>query len=520
MSTKQLSAVFLVLGGVILIGVVAYTLVPLPTTITEDVNEATVFFQLRDNKVLTATSCRTARWRVENIQAVFVNDEATVGEATRTYCDSGEQVTLTVQFLNGDAQTFSLAHRVLADAKWYMSLVAAGLLLLLVAGVLRLSVALPDTMGGGLRLLRAFEVAVIWLLVTALLLEGGFRGWVMLTGSEQDRLVYFGSAAELQAARTRYVELPFLMYAPSPMFDDVNSMGFRNPEFPLEKPADEYRIVAVGGSTTFGDNIPADTTWPAALEALLNAEYPDVTVRVVNAGVAAYTSWHSLVNFQFRLLELNPDMVIVYHATNDRLWTVSIPPACYRGENLNLGMTFVPDFRNIASGQLPRSAFVRFVLLRTGRLQNPLTFQNQLAQAGSVDFERRCPGVDVMGNDNIYDHDPVYFERNVASIVHLAQQNDVVPLLSTWVWRWNNPDERPPGSFYTYIDTLNERIRQVAAETDADLVPLSEEWDVVPEHFQSDAVHQTPAGTRVQARIYADYIIENAFIPSTLGTDD
>ncbi|MFQ5490781.1 MAG: SGNH/GDSL hydrolase family protein [Phycisphaerae bacterium] len=98
----------------------------------------------------------------------------------------------------------------------------------------------------------------------------------------------------------------------------INSLGFRSGEITAAKPAGTYRIACLGGSTTFGlycrDN---DHTWPMMLEQKLGERYPDRTLEVINAGVPGYTLTNSLVNLTERVLPLNPDLVIIYHAPND-----------------------------------------------------------------------------------------------------------------------------------------------------------------------------------------------------------
>ena len=103
----------------------------------------------------------------------------------------------------------------------------------------------------------------------------------------------------------------------------VNSLGFRGPEFSPQKPPGTFRIFALGGSTTFGHfpGISSDaTTYPARLEALLNGEKPDPAVtryEVINAGVPGHLVRTSLQNLASRILFFDPDMIVVYHGTDD-----------------------------------------------------------------------------------------------------------------------------------------------------------------------------------------------------------
>lgn len=97
----------------------------------------------------------------------------------------------------------------------------------------------------------------------------------------------------------------------------VNSLGFRDREFPREK-GDAFRIVALGESTTMGVTLePGDRPWPAALEAILREQLPPGRrVEVINAGVAAYTLRDGLERLRRDVLPLKPDLLVSYHGYN------------------------------------------------------------------------------------------------------------------------------------------------------------------------------------------------------------
>ena len=97
----------------------------------------------------------------------------------------------------------------------------------------------------------------------------------------------------------------------------INSMGFRGDEFQQQKPHECLRIVCLGGSTTFSPRVENAKTYPRLLQDKLRSTCPDLQIEVINAGAPGYTSAESLINFQLRVLDLSPDMVVIYHAVND-----------------------------------------------------------------------------------------------------------------------------------------------------------------------------------------------------------
>ncbi len=111
-----------------------------------------------------------------------------------------------------------------------------------------------------------------------------------------------------------------------------NSLGFRSPEFTLEKPAGTTRIVCFGDSSTFGIGARMEDTWPFQLDEQLNSSFElsatdnsrsaasSLRFQVINAGVPGYTSHQGLQHMRQELNRLQPDIVFASYANND-FWT-------------------------------------------------------------------------------------------------------------------------------------------------------------------------------------------------------
>jgi len=98
----------------------------------------------------------------------------------------------------------------------------------------------------------------------------------------------------------------------------TNSLGLRGSEVGRATPA-EYRILSLGESTTFGSGVENEQTYTALLARELDPLLPGREVTSINGGVPAYSSFQSLRYFEERGLELDPDMLILYHELNDYL---------------------------------------------------------------------------------------------------------------------------------------------------------------------------------------------------------
>jgi hypothetical protein len=141
-----------------------------------------------------------------------------------------------------------------------------------------------------------------------------------LTEKDLRPLAFEMSRANIQAH-------PYLAYVNKPNYSTKesarhqishNALGFRGPEIITPKPEGTYRIVCLGGSSTYGHGPSSDAkTWPARLEAHLRADRPHLNIEVINAGCRGYSSFESLTNYAFRVSDLEPDHVVVYHTVND-----------------------------------------------------------------------------------------------------------------------------------------------------------------------------------------------------------
>jgi len=97
----------------------------------------------------------------------------------------------------------------------------------------------------------------------------------------------------------------------------INSHALRGEEFPEAKPAGEIRVMALGGSTTAGEEVGEEETYPAQLQALLRARLEGRRIRVINAGIPSYNVKTALLDYALRLHRFEPDFVTIFHGIND-----------------------------------------------------------------------------------------------------------------------------------------------------------------------------------------------------------
>ena len=97
----------------------------------------------------------------------------------------------------------------------------------------------------------------------------------------------------------------------------VNSLGLRDDEIPLAKPAGERRILCLGDSFTFALGVRFEDLYVQQLEALLAKQHPGERIQVINAGVAGYNTRQELIRLLAQGLALSPDLVTIGFYFND-----------------------------------------------------------------------------------------------------------------------------------------------------------------------------------------------------------
>ena len=97
----------------------------------------------------------------------------------------------------------------------------------------------------------------------------------------------------------------------------INSKGFRDKEFTLEKKSD-FRIISFGGSTTMGLESPDNFTYPDLLEKKLKDN--NYNVDVLNFGFSSKSLNFIRELFFSEAIKYNPDIITIYSARNSIMY--------------------------------------------------------------------------------------------------------------------------------------------------------------------------------------------------------
>lgn len=98
----------------------------------------------------------------------------------------------------------------------------------------------------------------------------------------------------------------------------TNSHGFRGAEFRARKTHDEFVVLCLGDSVTFGLGLSDPETWPARLAVALRAapEFAGRPVQVINGAVPGWSSVQGM-RLLASMTALEPDVVVFWFGVND-----------------------------------------------------------------------------------------------------------------------------------------------------------------------------------------------------------
>ncbi len=97
----------------------------------------------------------------------------------------------------------------------------------------------------------------------------------------------------------------------------INSVGWRDEEHPLEKPADTTRIMMLGDSLTFGWGAPPDGVTSPLLGQILNAAGGRQRYEVLNTGIGNSNTAMQVAYFLAEGNAYQPDAVVLNYFIND-----------------------------------------------------------------------------------------------------------------------------------------------------------------------------------------------------------
>lgn len=329
-------------------------------------------------------------------------------------------------------------------------------------------------------------------LMVVIVVEGVGHGIFYLTHGEWPYAYGRRTFKTMRLTMTDHPYLPYYGTAGLHGQVQLNSMGDRGPEpDPVKR---RVRIVCFGGSTTFGQDQTWEATWPGYLQEMLGHEGFEVLSAAHNGDTTAET----LVKLGLIYMDLDPDLVLVYHGTNDLEASYGTGfRSDYAHRRRDVSPTPYPVFDRLPRW-LDRSSV--FVALR-GYL---VGFRGSMWSL----YTRPWVPADL-------DNGPFglsTFERNLRQIHALARAGGSQVVLGTFQyyrpWAEEHYGPRFAAAWQRGLDAQNELVRRLAAsEPTIHLAEVARGFAPAPEHM-TDFCHLTARGNEEIARVFAAAVRE------------
>ena len=347
--------------------------------------------------------------------------------------------------------------------------------------------------------------------LTLAVVEAGMRLWLNFFASDRQAGKY-ALASEIEPTKRQYSPHHYLSYYPTPNYERGltrhNSLGYRDREFSVNKPAGVFRIVALGGSTTYTVKVQDnEKMFTRQLESILHNEYDHPSVEVINAGVGGYSSWESLINLEFRVLDLDPDLIIIYHGTND-VHTRLVEADSYAGDNAGRRKYWQAPSHSILERY---SILARWLSRKLG-----LGFGNQASLDAYVSAPNYLGAPDEKVSPEqamhlLQEHQPTYLARNLRNMAAVAQAHDVDVLLATWAHSPAFDDYAASNHYQLGFQQNNAVVRQVARELGVALIDFAAQMPSEQQYW-SDGRHVNEEGALIKAQLFARFLASSGLL--------
>ncbi len=270
---------------------------------------------------------------------------------------------------------------------------------------------------------------------------------------------------------------------------NTDHFGFRSAELEQPKPEGRFRLAFLGGSTTFNSFASSnESMWSYLVTQGLAERFPETEFDYVCGGVTGYRVKQSRIGFEHRVRPLEPDLVFIYHATNDLAEDS-------HGLAQAAGLVSAPR----APGFLEKNSVLWRLIVKN--LRYGASQEAGLSESAKLDFD---PAATSPG-----------FEERLRGLVEEVQATGAEVVLVTFATKFRaeqSPEEQLANlqqsfTFMPYLspeDTLagyveyNRAIERVAEATGALLV--DERFSIPGDaaHF-ADSVHLRDLGLQAQA---------------------
>ncbi len=367
-----------------------------------------------------------------------------------------------------------------------------------------------------------YVLYLIFLLVIADFVVGLLYDWVAPPLGQRNIMILLGEIDVERALNER--PHPYLLWENTPEFvseDGViqtNNLGYRNKQdFDFTKEPNVFRILALGGSTTWGYLLddPEDA-WPSQLEKMLNdalLKNSDFDkVEVINGGLNYATSAELLLHYLFRDRYLDPDIVIIHTGGNDA--------------KLLLFHDYNPDYSFFRPGwtaDIHRLRTGEGFLIRHSKIAK-LFYAFWLNDSAALPHvNKQDKSFDLRPQyyvENAKANEPTGFERNLRLLISNIISDSAEPVLFPYVMVSDEQFDILSAEFAERV-AFTRKVREglvIALDKDYEVMEgLSREYQIplitlspeeIPTEYFLDDAHLSKEGEAIKARTVANQICQ------------
>jgi lysophospholipase L1-like esterase len=290
---------------------------------------------------------------------------------------------------------------------------------------------------------------------------------------------------------------------------ETNSLGIRHAELG-PKADDEFRVLVIGDSITFGDYVQYDETYTAMLEERLSGRSRRIVV--INAGVPGASTSDELIQYLEIREAVDPDLVLVGMYLND-----------------------VQDSHRFYARRLPRpyasSRFLGWIVNRFDGLRNRIWVDDGADAIDPGWREEFRAGRDLRSGDMLHDRDGFDFEiYNASKDFGLAWNPESWPILQREMRVFALAADEAGHRFGVFLFPVHfqvkgtvdgsypqEQFLAMCGTLDLaclDLLPaLRADWSSGEPRQFYDHCHLTPHGNGVVADAVVEWLDDQALVP-------
>jgi lysophospholipase L1-like esterase len=342
---------------------------------------------------------------------------------------------------------------------------------------------------------RKLAAAALGIAATCAVVEILARVWLFTLASDS-QFAKYAPPGEVPLERQVYRAHPYTSYCLNEAYrshnglNRHNSLGYRGDEITREKKPGVHRILCLGGSTTYEIGVPDyRESFTVQLEQILCERRGQRDIEVINAGCPGWNSWESLVDLEFRGLDLKPDLVVVYCGCNE-VHARMVPPTDYRRDDTGFRKSW-----HARPALWERSAALRRIGVALG-----IAAANSVGALSQVDYaDKPEPFATLAANSTDF------YADNLEDMIAVSRAHGADVLIATWAWSPNCNDYASHAADQQGFREINDTSREVAARRGVALFDFVAAMPTDPSYWR-DGAHVNAKGARTKAELFADFI--------------